>query len=897
MIRALNTRLALLALLGTLLASPAGVATGASPAAAAPAPTSAPAPAGSGLVSPPAHVLPADPQAPPPGNTCELVRGDYAELTADEVRAVQDALAFFRLYLIPIDGIFGRETRAGMIQYCRDHRITERSRLLPDLLRDLPISRVYPNWHSLVRSLEFRKWAAGEKDASEIREALLSGSALEVIKIIDRFFRPRPGTPPPPAQWHEDSHVSYQLTADDLKALSSQLDALSQLETLKNQAFQDETSFFSAVDKLLKDEAPRYRNLIARNAEVLPTYQISAEGLERLRVIKTPEAVLTQLEILIAPGLPSRKEADTLIRQVIADVADSRPFLQAIQNEVQEVKAYRLANTTWAAVVGQDGLMPAAILALLDNLQDLEFPERQLFIAAAANKVNAQADLHALKMQEMIGARQLRSLDDKALEAFKQEGVPESLIALIADLKDKPFPDTAALQWEVEHRINELKARFPAYQNQISSQARKKHAYDPDSKLQWASVPDCHCLPSHPKGVVYGFYPYWLSSAPISIDFGVFGRLGYYALSMNNHGELEDEGHWSPKNGDAIETARRYRTKLDLVISKRDWSAWAAQTKPQKEESFRQLVDNIERMLGLPLEDSLSRSRPWISPGSSVPRLGDGITLYFDNFPTDPDSVELFRQLIRQLHERINDGRRFLNLMFSHGNIGKGAYDYANLLRWAQLYGGKSEEGSEVNDHMLFLVLLEEPVTGSETRLRLKVEEGQKGQARRNLLRMIVPVLTPDPETHLNEHIVYMQDNFGGIGFWALPHDKAGESIAQALKMEYIPQGTHQSTPLCRIVCPNRWAFRIAFDLFVILSLCVLVVYLRCCECRSTYSKHALPILATTAIPSFTLGMLLLLCDPSLEKIANGNWPLLVMGLGVIGYAVWNARKGGREIP
>ena len=57
------------------------------------------------------------------------------------------------------------------------------------------------------------------------------------------------------------------------------------------------------------------------------------------------------------------------------------------------------------------------------------------------------------------------------------------------------------------------------------------------------------------------------------------------------------------------------------------------------------------------MTDLASKSVPWLSFGvSDIPTRGDGVTLYFDGYPDDAESVALYSEFLTELRHRLTAG-------------------------------------------------------------------------------------------------------------------------------------------------------------------------------------------------------------------------------------------------
>ena len=59
--------------------------------------------------------------------------------------------------------------------------------------------------------------------------------------------------------------------------------------------------------------------------------------------------------------------------------------------------------------------------------------------------------------------------------------------------------------------------------------------------------------------------------------------------------------------------------------------------------------------------------RPILSLGAAAPvTRGDGITLYFQNYPTDIDSTTLFNEFFMNLHKTLRKEKLGINVVMTH---------------------------------------------------------------------------------------------------------------------------------------------------------------------------------------------------------------------------------------
>ena len=200
-----------------------------------------------------------------------------------------------------------------------------------------------------------------------------------------------------------------------------------------------------------------------------------------------------------------------------------------------------------------------------------------------------------------------------------------------------------------------------------------------------------------------------------------------------------------------------------------------------------------------------------------------------------------------------------------------------------------------------FLVLLHEPSGESNKALRRAIElsPALNGNDRRIFLRSVVPLLLL-PQASLGKYrddLVYMEDNFGGVGFWPAPlmeHQMFDDEQAKALRTTFGPDpGTGVGEAVCGVVCPNRWLFRLAFELLLLLWAVGFALLQWRCEWRSRYGRYVL----LGGIPPLLVGAALLQCDPALEALREGNAQLVALIAIPVIAALWALLKRKEDKP
>jgi len=301
--------------------------------------------------------------------------------------------------------------------------------------------------------------------------------------------------------------------------------------------------------------------------------------------------------------------------------------------------------------------------------------------------------------------------------------------------------------------------------------------------------------------------------------------------------------------------------------------------------------------------------------------MGDGVTLFFDAYPGDDAASLYLLRFVKTLKAKLRAANRnyFLNMVVPPEAIGEGFYTFKYL---SQIVPDKERgtPGYEAqNDVDLFLVLMEEPTTRSKKDLRQRIENRFTGAKlyraiqRRNLLRKVVPVLMPDASDarQVDEDVIYLQDNFGGVGLWPLPvlkpEGKDGEAkisnaVAQietkGLQEFYQVDGATPPSALGKFVCTHKWPFRIAFDVltFFLVGFGVLAIFM--CHLRKFWERYSWYFLALVVL-WVGLALAILFYDPFYTDIARGNGPLILLMLVNVLYVAFVIinRKRMAELP
>ncbi|MGE4561072.1 MAG: hypothetical protein AB7E77_12790, partial [Desulfobulbus sp.] len=520
-----------------------------------------------------------------------------------------------------------------------------------------------------------------------------------------------------------------------------------------------------------------------------------------------------------------------------------------------------LTEASFAALTGEQ--VPEGVVNGLRALQDERFSGKSGLIKAIKAKMDEIKQPTEAFQQDILQALNTLPADASPEQYFARMAelqVPADLLQQLEAIREIDYPNKDMF-------VNALKCRVlqqctpaaeaaekatavggEAYGERIVAKARKEHLPGRNRPFRWRGW-DCGCHLQDSSTTIYGFAPFWKGGDVQRIDFSAFSRIGYFALPFDNNGNLpqeQDRLQWQRKSADFVNMAHRYHTKVDLVVYKNNWQNWERLDDQQRSFFIDNLTSNLVSAIDQKLDNSLlNRLMPLFSLGSvPIPTMGDGVTIFFDNYPNDFVSQHAFQALIKQLRQKLDAAARNYRLQVV---LPYGEYDQLLALR------------DEVD---LFLIFLPEPTKEKKKELRQQIEEKLSGEQRRDTLRKIVPILATGGLTEdgtirqqFTDDMIYFQDDFAGAGFWPVP--TSGETGATGISetlhniftgndaSDYFLSWVNDRFPwIGTFVCPHRWELRLALDLLlaVIVLSCLL-----CCwsfEIQAFFRRHILWCLA-----------------------------------------------------
>jgi hypothetical protein len=475
-------------------------------------------------------------------------------------------------------------------------------------------------------------------------------------------------------------------------------------------------------------------------------------------------------------------------------------------------------------------------------------------------------------------------LTKKSFKELKDKKFPYTIIVKLQSLMDREY----SCEPKFVNALREQTCMSDQNLSLIVKKAKKTYKFKDykDKNIEWTGG-SCGCVLEDLSGVIYGLYPFWKAGGKQTLDFSALSRIGYYAISLDERGNIVDNDGNSAtypdldkdngKAADFINEARDHRTKMDLVINVDKWNEW----RQLDHDAFDELTDNIASLIIEKLRNRrLNRWKPYYTfGGQPVPPIWDGITLYVNSLDDRGNSFVAF---IKKLQEKLKtDGNNYnLNILLPMDEFVSGFSKFESL---KELIPEKKEGGNGYKDNNYvdyFLVFLEEPTTDSKKKLRREIENNFKGYQRKTMLRKIIPVITSTGYNtqQLEDDLIYFDDNFGGVGIWPLPL-KTGKGRVRGIN-EVLKKGKASVSNLCKFICPNRWYIRIFWDVITIILAILCLLFIISCKMRFNFHSNRirraiqLGVLLTISVPLF---IVLLDCDPS--RSFEFSDPMFIVGL------------------
>lgn len=497
---------------------------------------------------------------------------------------------------------------------------------------------------------------------------------------------------------------------------------------------------------------------------------------------------------------------------------------------------------------------------------------------------------------------EVEEVDDEASEmpvtdeqTEPDTAIPDEVIEQLAVIESVAYPNQKLFEKALDALFADSELDYEPYQNQIIEQARVGPVEE-FNKIQ-VSGDGCGCARDD-ASVVYGFYPYWLAADVVqSVDFSLFDRIGFYALWLNPQGEIQNPLQWSDDGNAAgfINTAHKHRVDVDVSIYATGWQTWSDKVLQSAVGSTAQAVKQKFSNRG---SSQLAEALPMFEDSSSV--QGDGVTLVFEDYSAATETSHKINTFVNKLSEKLTTAKHVfkINIMLDMNLDALNSETAFSDLKSILL---ASDDGPAKVENVF--VFLPAPTTDSKKILRRMIEDQFRGADRKQVLRKIVPLISAaghdkDPRgaySQFTDDLIYFQNNFAGVGLWPLPlNTDPGVETVKAKIIELYPTSSGSNhigdlvdaymPTLCQFACPNRWYFRLGFDLLAGLILLYAALAIWIYRLRGIYKQYFGYFLAFGFV-TLLVFLISLVCDPYWKEKAD-----VVAGLVILiaaGIPLW----------
>ena len=872
------------------------------------------------------------------------------------------------------DGVVGPVTLLWLQRYGFNFKSTSGAdvgKAFPDHMDRMALfARAHPAELAILLDQRFEDWdsANGTAQRAQDYEVRRVGEESALIALVTRYRARSKAVPllarADDGQYRSDNDVYYVLNARDLAALGGKQDVGKTLAILKDQSFASKEALKVSVEKLFEGRADVMGKVwpaIDNSVRQSDGYLLNPTSVVALQKEGMDAVTLKELTAFGTVYLKSRDAFDNYITNKIAtgELTISDEGIQHLARSTTVPESYHLEQQTLDTIgrqlsgsINYVGL-PAVVAKMLAQIKGVNYYDPAIFHSAATSKLSFGLGMCKSNTPTNNPYEKTLGVSDAELASLRKEievlrPLPIKGVTIAASELDQLFKDISALRDHpdrcddkekklADESVNRL---YQSYLIAVIDSAGRKKMPDKVAKISIKGG-DCGCALDDLAGVVYGFYPYWANQKPNqAINFRALNRMAYYGLNVDNDGELLlGKEKFNLLNGDDkandfVRTARQYNSNVDWMVQKSDWRGdWGALNPQSKKAMFDRLLLNISTLLNAPLTHPGARVRNAASLGlADRPRRGDGVTLYFPNYPEDIDSTTLFNSFYMALRAEMDKHGLWLNILvaqntLARGNNGQGGafglYNQVKLREPRAFSGAHAAIGAHENNEYL-LVLLNEPSADAKKRLRLDMENDSMlhGAKRADFLRSILPVLHFDDHNwqQLDDDIVYSHDNFGGVGFWAPNFDNMdkpikdeGQTCLTSQQMAVcLLKNLHEASlnasdgvsdslpgPVELMACVHRWLLHVVLLVVALTGITLIALFFISCPVQKWIKDHFLWVQVLVALPALLIFILLMLYDPAMYNVSHGNLPffisagIIMIGLGA-GYLFWRAQ---RQVP
>ena len=553
--------------------------------------------------------------------------------------------------------------------------------------------------------------------------------------------------------------------------------------------------------------------------------------------------------------------------------------------------------------------------------------------------------VHRAATQRALAALEQARKDEEARAKAKAQGVatPAPVAQAKAGTPPKRTKAVSTTRADADPGGELTLAQFhtqlmtPQWEDQIVAKAVKPHALTDLKPLLLQAKTECGCNLSLPTDEAYGLLAYWHAQPdPLQIDFSLFTRIGFLGAVLQEDGSVGTSyASLNSRGLGFVRTAQKHATRVDLVIHGRDWAFLRAQDTADKRQTY--IKGAVSRALALAdttLDDGQRRlHRLLVPPWRESDHAFDGITLFFEQ--GQAQDAENFRLFLHDFVPALLDAMRArkrplrLNVVVPDHLIGdtgtysidwlwqawtgteKGLSDAQKEARRAAAYADKSarvEHRTEIT--MQYLVLLSEPTSSMKKALRARLDASKTvtGDMRVRLLQNMVPVLlhqqsgkvgSMPAKSHdqFEDDLAYMRWNYGGFALWPLAAQNLGTGleVQEAVRRAYS-ESASLGDSVCSVVCPVRVGLRLALQVLLLIGFVSIGLYIWNCEVRQLGKPYLLSLWAGGLLTA-SVALLLLGCDPDMQRWRKPEVLVAILLAPLFIWGLWRTLKSKETRP
>lgn len=447
-------------------------------------------------------------------------------------------------------------------------------------------------------------------------------------------------------------------------------------------------------------------------------------------------------------------------------------------------------------------------------------------------------------------------------------------------------------------RLDSLYSRL--LQSDVEAATQREIPFDDEVPVVWNSD-GCGCSQNKDlNGNVFALYPYWLAKEDgDTLDFSAVTRINYYGISADDNGFLKmPSGSFAldyfDKEGfsDFVNVAHRHNVKVDWVVKKSEWGELSSDTE-KLQAFFDSLANQIDALVSRENNSFFQRFVSCLAiDGHDNGYRGDGVTLWFQNYPTDPEFSKLFTKNFIKIQEKLQTTNKhvLVNLMVNMLDLTekqnvymdsnyvapqKGIYSY-------EYFGTLLDSIGDSSLQNYLIVLSDEPVSRSKLQIYHDLNQQLKGDSRTNVLHAVVPMLWLDFQQwdQLKDDATFYNDAYYSLG--VAPYGLLNDTTHQEQALDNIllekfekENGAHERQgPVAAFFCTHRFFFRLLNTVVYAMVFLLLFCYFAVCRMNAYFSKRLALLVALVAIPPLLTSLILTNFDPVIIEYVGkvGRW-------------------------